>query len=44
MAVTVQEAQVIFSADGMQKVQSAAGQAAKAMTGVTARTSRQGLH
>jgi len=42
MAVTVQEAQVIFSADGMQKVQSAAGQAAKAMTGLTTQTSRAG--
>lgn len=42
MAVTVQEAQVVFSADGMQKVQSAAGQAAKAMTGLTTQTSRAG--
>lgn len=42
MAITVQEAQVVFSAEGMQKVQSAAGQAAKAMTGLTTQTSRAG--
>lgn len=42
MAITVQEAQVVFSAEGMQKVQSAAGQAAKAMNQMTSSASKAG--
>ncbi len=42
MAVTVQEAQVIFSADGMQKVSTAAGQAGKAMDNLAARAGKAG--
>jgi tape measure domain-containing protein len=42
MAITVQEAQVVFSADGMQKVQTAAGQAAQAMTRMTTSASQAG--
>jgi tape measure domain-containing protein len=40
MAITVQEAQVVFSADGMGKVTSAAGQARKAMDGMVSSAGR----
>lgn len=42
MAITVQEAQVLFSADGMQKVQTEAGKASKAMDRMESSASRVG--
>jgi tape measure domain-containing protein len=42
MAVTVQEAQVVFSAEGMGKVSSAAAKASKAMDGMTGAARKAG--
>lgn len=42
MAITIQEAQVIFSADGMKAVQTEAGKAASAVSGITSKASAAG--
>ena len=42
MAITVQEAQVVFSADGMRQVDTQARRASSAMDGMTAAAKRTG--
>ena len=42
MAITIQEAQVIFSADGMKAVQTEAGKAASAVSGIASKASAAG--
>ncbi len=42
MAITIQEAQVLFSADGMNSVQTQAGRAAQSMLGMTGSATRAG--
>ena len=42
MAITIQEAQVIFSADGMKAVQTEAGKAATAMQSIASKAGAAG--